>query len=265
MSASPIEQLRRRLRPVRLGLQRRVAADRIRVRPTRGIVSFTFDDVPRSAYQNGAPILEAAGARGTFYVAAQLCDPTSARDPGDFLSPAEVVDLHRRGHQIACHTYSHHRLGPGGEAELVEECRSNRTALSAMLGGAAIEDFSFPFGRFSYQAKRALRGEYASLRSTHSGLNVGRADRSLLYSHPMSTPRFEKARIAALLNECDRRRGWLIFYTHGVTDDPDQFSVTPEQFRWVVDLAGQGNLDLLTVADARRRLDLTVASARARS
>lgn len=264
MTVSPVKQLRRSLRPVRLGLQRRVAADPIRVRPTRGIVSFTFDDVPRSAYQNGAPILEAAGARGTFYVAAQLCDPKSARDPGDFLSPAEVVDLHRRGHQIGCHTYSHHGLAPGGEAELVAECRSNREALSAMLGGAAIEDFSFPFGRFSYRAKRALGGDYASLRSNHSGLNVGRADRSLLYSHAISTPRFDKARITALVNECARRRGWLIFYTHGVTEDPDQFSVTPEQFSWIVDLAAQGDLDLLTVADARRCLTPTVASAATR-
>src|SRR5262245_55669942 len=44
-----------------------------RMRNDRPLVSFTFDDVPDSAYTNGARILEDFGARGTFYVAAGTC------------------------------------------------------------------------------------------------------------------------------------------------------------------------------------------------
>ncbi len=36
------------------------------------LVSFTFDDVPASAYVNGAAILERYGMRGTFYIAAGI-------------------------------------------------------------------------------------------------------------------------------------------------------------------------------------------------
>ena len=36
------------------------------------IVSFTFDDFPRSAYSVGGAMLEKFGARGTYYVTAGL-------------------------------------------------------------------------------------------------------------------------------------------------------------------------------------------------
>jgi peptidoglycan/xylan/chitin deacetylase (PgdA/CDA1 family) len=42
------------------------------------LVSFTFDDVPESAYTNGAAVLEQCGVRGTFYLAAGTC---GASDP----------------------------------------------------------------------------------------------------------------------------------------------------------------------------------------
>ena len=42
------------------------------------IVSFTFDDFPRTAATAGAAILESFGARGTFYTAAGLMNTTSA-------------------------------------------------------------------------------------------------------------------------------------------------------------------------------------------
>ena len=36
------------------------------------MVSFTFDDLPKSAVTTGAGMLEAHGARGTFYVSGGL-------------------------------------------------------------------------------------------------------------------------------------------------------------------------------------------------
>ncbi len=40
----------------------------VRMRNARPLVSFTFDDAPRSAGTTGAGILEASGACGTYYV-----------------------------------------------------------------------------------------------------------------------------------------------------------------------------------------------------
>ena len=50
----------------RLAMHLRV--DRFRLRNDNPMVSFTLDDLPKSAVTTGAGILEAHGARGTFYV-----------------------------------------------------------------------------------------------------------------------------------------------------------------------------------------------------
>lgn len=254
---SVVRRARRTARPVRLGWQRRLASAPCAVELPRGVVSITFDDVPRSAHRNGAPLLEAAGARGTFYVAARLCDPATAGEPGEFLTPDDVVDLHRRGHQIACHTHTHRRVVRGEEADVVAECRRNRAALSALLDGVPIEDFSFPYGSFTYGAKRMLGREYASLRSIDSGVNVGRGDLRLLYAHGLASWRHDEDRIEELLDGCERRRGWLILYTHGVDDDPDAYSTTPQELRWVLARIAARDLEIRTVADARRACGVT--------
>ena len=53
------------------------------------MVSFTFDDVPKSAATVGAPMLEEYGARGTFYVAGGLVDRWSGHWTGG--SADEIV------------------------------------------------------------------------------------------------------------------------------------------------------------------------------
>ncbi len=69
------------------------------------IVSFTFDDIPKSAATTGARLLEDHDARGTFYVSGGLVGTASsdwaAADAQD------IVELHRHGHEIGCHTFSH--------------------------------------------------------------------------------------------------------------------------------------------------------------
>lgn len=254
VSTTPITRVRRSLSPLRQGWQRRIAARRVPVAPARGVVSLTFDDVPRSAYTTAAPLLEAAGHRGTFYVAAALGEGASGRPPVEHLRADDIADLHRRGHQIGCHTYSHRLLVPGAERDLVADCRRNRDVLAAVID-EPIEDFAFPFGRFSYRAKRALAGGYASLRGTQSGLNVGTCDLSQLYCVALTAGEFDAGRVRALLEDCARRRGWLLFFTHGVVDDPDVHDIDPDRLAWVVRELERLELDCRPVAEARRAID----------
>ena len=72
------------------------------------MVSFTFDDAPISAAKVGADMLEQYDARGTFYIAGGLVDAWSGNWTG--VSAEDIVGLHRRGHEIACHTFSHARV-----------------------------------------------------------------------------------------------------------------------------------------------------------
>ncbi len=80
---------------------------RVRLRNAAPMVSFTFDDLSKSAVTSGADMLEAHGARGTFYVSGGLVGVDTANWPSG--NNDDVLSLHRRGHEIGCHTFSQQR------------------------------------------------------------------------------------------------------------------------------------------------------------
>jgi len=82
----------RRLRPIDIAVQ-------------GGAVSFSFDDFPKSALATGGAILEKYGVRGTYYAAVGLAGTTG--NVGPIADRAEMREAHQRGHELACHTYSH--------------------------------------------------------------------------------------------------------------------------------------------------------------
>ena len=67
-----------------------------RLRNATPMVSFTFDDVPKSAATVGAAILEAHDAHGTFYVIGSQVGTSSPL--WDMVDKDDVVTLHRGGH-----------------------------------------------------------------------------------------------------------------------------------------------------------------------
>jgi peptidoglycan/xylan/chitin deacetylase (PgdA/CDA1 family) len=71
------------------------------------MVSFTFDDAPESAATVGAGMLDEYDARATFYISGGLVDKWSGHWNG--ISADGIVGLHRSGHEVACHTFSHVR------------------------------------------------------------------------------------------------------------------------------------------------------------
>ena len=104
--------------------------DLFRLRNATPMVSFTFDDLPKSAVTTGAGLLEAHGARGTFYVSGGLVGVgTPQWETGD---SSDVLALHRSGHEIGCHTFSHQRACDLDETSLAEEIARNRNYFRAL-------------------------------------------------------------------------------------------------------------------------------------
>ena len=69
-------------------------------RPDDTII-FTFDDGGVSSYTHIAPMLEAKGWRGVFFIV------TSKIGTAGFLSVDQIQDLHNRGHVIGSHSHTH--------------------------------------------------------------------------------------------------------------------------------------------------------------
>ncbi len=211
------------------------------------MVTFTFDDVPASACELGASILEQQGARGTFYVAGRSCGMA-----GPNKSPHASIDQLRtvwaNGHEIGCHTYSHPAVRHMNLDELGCELERNRTVMTKISGDIVVRNFAYPYGDLSIRTKRYLEGRFDSCRSGHAGINSGIADLGALDAWPLQNASLDHAKIVELIAETVQTRGWLIFYSHDVAKPPSRYGVTPDLLELAVCTATRAGCVLTTVA-----------------
>ena len=216
------------------------------------MVSFTFDDAPKSAASTGAPILEEYNARGTFYVSGGLVDKWSGHWAG--ISADEIVGLHHAGHEIACHTFSHARAIDLDAAAMTAEIESNRRYLLALDSSMRIENFAYPFGLGSVSRKRQLSKTFRSSRGIHPGVNSGTVDLHYLRALPLIDRHIDPVGIDRAFDEVIAKNGWLIFYSHDVEIAPSPYGCSPSLLHHALAAAARRKIPILSVAEALRRV-----------
>jgi peptidoglycan/xylan/chitin deacetylase (PgdA/CDA1 family) len=229
-------------------LARQFCGARFRLRNKGPMVSFTFDDPPDSAAAAGVPILEAYDARATFYVAGGLLDKWSGHWRG--INAHGIVKLHRDGHEIACHTFSHRPATDLDAAALVTEIETNRRFLVALDPSIRMENFAYPYGLGSIQRKRQLSKVFRSSRGIFPGINSGVVDLQFLHAVPLINRDIDRDRIDRMFDEAVERNGWLIFYGHDVATEPSPYGCSPSLLRHALDAAMRRNVQVLSVAAA---------------
>ncbi len=220
-----------------------------RVRRDVAVVSVTFDDFPRSAGYAGAEILEAAGARGTYYVSAGLAG--SRNHLGALFDPQDLIRLHDAGHEIACHTAGHHDLAAAADDDVLRSVAENAATLAAYGVKTAASNFAYPYGEASPAAKRVLSQRFDTLRGVRPGVNRGQVDRALLRAVEINSESVES--VIAHVADAAARGGWLILYTHDVRESPSRWGCRPGELTQVVRSVVDRGLEIATVADAARR------------
>ncbi len=230
------------------------------MRNSAPLVSFTFDDVPASAFTNGAAILEKHGLRGTFYIAGGILghDDTHWR----VIEREHVRALHDRGHEIGCHTFSHVRVDTLDAATMDEECRRNRRALSEQCGGIAATNFCYPFG--SASLPRKLQQRFDTCRGIYEGINSGTIDLGMLRVIELYDRTLTRKKLRRVLRETRERNGWLIFYTHDVADEPSWIGCSPRLLAATIEAVQAEQLRCLTVRDALGAIGYAGAAAPAK-
>ncbi len=193
------------------------------------LVSFTFDDIPESAYDNGAAILEEHDVRGTFYIAAGTCGKKDTH--WNVIDRDRISALHKRGHEIGCHTYSHVNVETLNAARMEEECRKNEELLRQLCSDIRLTNFCFPFGRASIQRKLQLQKRFDTCRGIYEGVNFGTIDLGLLRVVEFFDRTLTEEKLQRVLRETRDRNGWLIFYTHDVTNSPSWIGCSPNLLR----------------------------------
>jgi peptidoglycan/xylan/chitin deacetylase (PgdA/CDA1 family) len=232
-------------------LARHLFAAPMQLRGNPPMVSFTFDDIPLTAATVGAPMLEDFGGRGTFYVAGGLVNRHT--DQGESIDSGGIVRLHRSGHEIACHTFSHRRAIDLDAAAMAAEIAQNRHYLEGLDASIKLENFAYPYGLATVARKRQLTNNFRSARGILPGVNSGTIDLQFLRSTPLIDKDIDRAGVDRAFDEAIATNGWLIFYTHDVADTPSPWGCTPGLLRHALDAAKRRNMPMVSVAEALRR------------
>jgi peptidoglycan/xylan/chitin deacetylase (PgdA/CDA1 family) len=133
--------------------------------------------------------------------------------------------------------------------ELKSELDRNQAALAEINGNIVLRSFAYPYGDLSIRTKRYLEGRFDSCRSSHAGINTGLADLGALDAWPLQNAALDRDKIVRLIAETVHRRGWLIFYSHEVAEQPGRFGVSPDLLEWAVSTAKRAGCVLTTVAE----------------
>ncbi len=215
------------------------------------MLSFSFDDVPLSAVDDAALVLESAGARGTFYV----CGRYAGGDHDELAPYADWPSLQKlsaKGHEIGCHTFGHRNVALATRQEIVTELDRNRQSfLDHSLPDPT--SFAYPFGDISAAAKATINDRFAILRGVKPGLIHKGSD---LNAMPAVAIEGDDAVAVAQrwMEKALTTRGWLILFTHDVTEQPSPYGLTPDRFQRIVTQGVAMGFDIVTVAEGAKRL-----------
>ncbi len=217
------------------------------------MVSFTFDDFPRSALTVAGAMLAENGMRGTYYAAMGLMGKQTS--VGEIYHAEDLRALVEAGHELACHTFDHLSCRRVEASELQRDCERNRSAMAEVLGGYQLRNFSFPFGDVTWPAKSRLASVYDTCRTIKCGINRDPVDLGYLPANP----RYTTTTISELqrrISENVEQAGWLILYTHDVGPEPSAFGCTPAYFSQMLSSAIASGASIVTVAEAVSRFRL---------
>lgn len=249
----PIDLLKRARNKARRTLASRLHRREATIHGGRAMVSFTFDDAPRSAFETGAAVLEAHGARGTYFMSLGLLSTTT--EIGPIGSPDHLERAVAQGHELGCHTYDHHDAWFTARNDYLASVDRNRETIGRLLPGYRFRTFAYPKSGATAAVKPALARRFDCCRGGGQTFNAGTVDLNLLQA--CFIDRHAKADLAFASSLIDRNAeagGWLIFAAHDISDDASPFSCPPAYFESLVRRAVDSGALVLPMADACARL-----------
>jgi peptidoglycan/xylan/chitin deacetylase (PgdA/CDA1 family) len=221
-----------------------------RAMPDRPWLSITFDDAPVTAATVGADILQAHGAKGTYYISAGLL----GRDGhmGSYAAWSDIGRLNAEGHEIGCHTFDHTDLGPA-DAEMAQAAVAANRAAFAAHGIPAPKTFAYPYGDVAPRPKVTLAPRFDLMRALHHGVIESGTDLNQAPSVGIEGGGGE-ALARAWMERAARRKAWLILTVHDVQTSPSPWGCTPDVLRRLVYEAVILGFEIVTAAEGARRV-----------
>lgn len=211
------------------------------------IVSFSYDDFPKSAIEIGATELEKHGFQGSFYPAASFCG--AHEDGQDYYTRADIQRLRTHGHEIGCHTFDHANLLRLNNQEIEDQFIRNQAFFEETTKPDSFVSMAYPFGNVSPRVKKVAQKRFPICRGVWSGVNSGMIDMALLkvvgLDHHLTAKQTR-----AWIDQAQAENGWLIFVAHDIRPDHTPYGISPERYAEIVSVVAEADIEVRTIRDA---------------
>ena len=219
----------------------------------KSIITFSFDDVPRTAITNGGDILNTYAVRGTYYVSLGILDDDSPS--GVIASQNDLARAQEEGHELGCHTFDHRNSYETRTEEFVQSVLKNRQLLSRIFPEASFSSFAYPINEPRLSTKRRIGELFCCCRGGGQTYNIGKIDLNLLKAYFLDVRNADRLDIIKqLIDKIVEERGWLIFVTHDINDKPSRYGYSTKKFLEIVKYATLTGAALLPVGEACKQI-----------
>ena len=220
------------------------------IRAYRPLISFTFDDFPRSALLSGGAILNRFGLAGTYYASLGLAG--REMPSGEMFQRGDLATLVEQGHELGCHTFSHCNSWDTDAKTFENSIIENRAELSELCPGTEFHSFAYPINLPRPLTKARIANYFLCCRGGGQTFNVGKVDLNQLSAYFLEKSRDNIQAIQSIIDRNCQDCGWLIFATHDVSETPTPVGCTPAFFERVVEYAVHSGANILPVAQAMK-------------
>ncbi len=207
----------------------------------QGMVTFSFDDGFLSTYQNGIPLLNAAGIKST-----QAIITKSFSSPG-YISVAQMQAMALSGHEIASHSQTHADLTTISTPIAKSEINGSRTDLSLL--GINTKTFVYPYGSFNASVVAQVKtAGYTGARGVVSGYNTPQTNAwELKDQHITSNVSFDT--VKGWIDTAVKNKQWVILEMHRQDKNGGEYSNDPELLKKIIAYVKTNNVKTVTLGE----------------
>ena len=207
----------------------------VRMQNKEPIISFTFDDFPRSSLYNAAPVFRSLNVKATYYASFGLMGKTTPTS--EIFNREDLPFLLSERHEIGCHTFDHYDAFETDPAIFEASVQRNLSFLESIDPGRTMKTLSYPISGARPATKSRCANYFLACRSGGQTFNRDVADLNGLRAFFLEQCFGDFDSVKNLIDANFKARGWLILATHDISDCPTRYGCQQSFFEEVVGYA----------------------------